>query len=98
MAKRKVKAQAPAKAKFLASVTASEAVGTGVGAVAGVVAAREPIELIMGARLARQLGISAVTFWRWRKAKGFPPGKRIRRRVYFSHAAVVAWLALQEAA
>jgi hypothetical protein len=35
------------------------------------------IDLIMGARLARLLGISAVTFWRWRKMEGFPAGLRM---------------------
>jgi predicted DNA-binding transcriptional regulator AlpA len=49
------------------------------------------IDLIMGARLARQLGISPTTFWRWRKAEGFPKGRRIRNHVFFSQSAVLAW-------
>jgi predicted DNA-binding transcriptional regulator AlpA len=56
------------------------------------------IELIMGARLARKLGISSVTFWRWRQMKGFPAGLRIRNHVYFSPADVQAWLDRQEKA
>jgi predicted DNA-binding transcriptional regulator AlpA len=55
-----------------------------------------PIDLIMGARLAGQLGISAVTLWRWRKIADFPSGHRIRNHVYFSQAAVMAWLDRQE--
>jgi predicted DNA-binding transcriptional regulator AlpA len=54
------------------------------------------VDLIMGARLALQLGISPVTFWRWRKMENFPPGRRIRNHVYFSQAAVLAWLDCQE--
>jgi predicted DNA-binding transcriptional regulator AlpA len=56
------------------------------------------IDLIMAARLARQLGISAVTLWRCRKGEGFPPGRRIRNHVYFSQAAVLAWLDRQQQA
>ena len=54
------------------------------------------IDLIMGARLARQLGISAVTFWRWRQMEGFPAGLRIRNHVYFSQADVHGWLRQQQ--
>lgn len=50
------------------------------------------LDLIMAARLARQLGISAVTLWRWRNTEDFPPGRRIRNHVYFSRADVQAWL------
>jgi predicted DNA-binding transcriptional regulator AlpA len=59
---------------------------------------RGTIDLIMGARLARQLGISPVTFWRWRKMDGFPSGRRIRNHVYFSRADVLAWLDCQQQA
>jgi predicted DNA-binding transcriptional regulator AlpA len=54
------------------------------------------IDLIMAARLARQLGISTVTLWRWRNTEGFPLGRRIRNHVYFSQAAVLAWLNRQQ--
>jgi predicted DNA-binding transcriptional regulator AlpA len=56
------------------------------------------IDLIMGARLARQLGISTTTFWRWRKMEDFPAGRRIRNHVYFSQSAVLAWLDRQQQA
>ena len=56
------------------------------------------IDLIMAARLARQLGISTVTFWRWRQMEDFPPGRRIRQHVYFSQAEVLAWLDRQQQA
>jgi predicted DNA-binding transcriptional regulator AlpA len=56
------------------------------------------IDLIMGARLARQLGISTTTFWRWRKMEDFPAGRRIRNHVYFSQSAVLAWLDRQQEA
>jgi predicted DNA-binding transcriptional regulator AlpA len=56
----------------------------------------QPIELIMAARLARQLGISAVTFWRWRQMEGFPAGLRLRNHVYFSQADVQGWLRQQQ--
>jgi predicted DNA-binding transcriptional regulator AlpA len=56
------------------------------------------IDLIMAARLARQLGISAVTLWRWRNTEGFPQGRRIRNHVYFSRAAVLEWLERQQQA
>jgi predicted DNA-binding transcriptional regulator AlpA len=52
----------------------------------------------MSARLARQLGISPVTFWRWRKMEDFPAGRRIRNHVYFSQSAVLAWLDRQQQA
>ena len=58
----------------------------------------QPIELIMAARLARQLGISAVTFWRWRQMEGFPAGLKIRNHVYFSPGDVKEWLSRQERA
>jgi predicted DNA-binding transcriptional regulator AlpA len=54
------------------------------------------IDLIMGARLARQLGISPTTFWRWRKVEGFPKGRRIRNHVFFSQSAVLAWVDRQQ--
>jgi predicted DNA-binding transcriptional regulator AlpA len=60
--------------------------------------AQSPIDLIMSARLARQLGISPVTFWRWRKMEDFPAGRRIRNHVYFSQSAVLAWLDRQQQA
>jgi predicted DNA-binding transcriptional regulator AlpA len=56
------------------------------------------IDLIMGARLARLLGISTTTFWRWRKMEDFPTGRRIRNHVYFSRSAVLAWLDRQQQA
>jgi predicted DNA-binding transcriptional regulator AlpA len=56
------------------------------------------IDLIMGARLARQLGIATTTFWRWRKMEDFPAGRRIRNHVYFSQSAVLAWLDRQQQA
>ena len=57
---------------------------------------QNPIDLMMSARLARQLGISPVTFWRWRKMEDFPAGRRIRNHVYFSQSAVLAWLDRQQ--
>jgi predicted DNA-binding transcriptional regulator AlpA len=57
-----------------------------------------PIDLIMGARLARQLGISTTTFWRWRKIEGFPAGRRIRHHIYFSQSKVLAWIDRQQSA
>jgi len=57
----------------------------------------ESLDWIMGARLARQLGISATTFWRWRKTAGFPTGRRIRNHVYFSRSDVQAWIDSQQA-
>jgi predicted DNA-binding transcriptional regulator AlpA len=56
------------------------------------------IDLIMGARLARQLGISSVTLWRWRKMADFPAARQIRQHVYFSQAEVAAWINRQQAA
>jgi len=56
------------------------------------------IDLIMGARLARQLGISTTTFWRWRKLDDFPAGRRIRQHIYFSRSEVLDWLDRQQQA
>lgn len=69
-----------------------------IPAPAPTVTERTPIDLIMGARLARQLNVSSVTLWRWRKAGDFPAGRRINGHVYFSQSAVLAWLAEQQAA
>jgi predicted DNA-binding transcriptional regulator AlpA len=55
-------------------------------------------DLIMGARLARQLGISPVTLWKWRQKPDFPTGRRIGQRVFFSVPEVQAWLDHQQAA
>jgi predicted DNA-binding transcriptional regulator AlpA len=41
------------------------------------------------------LGISAPTLFRWRKAGGFPIGKRINGRLYFLLTEVEAWFAEQ---
>ncbi|MGB6660467.1 MAG: helix-turn-helix domain-containing protein [Xanthobacteraceae bacterium] len=54
------------------------------------------IDLVMGARLARQLGISPTTFWRWRQMAGFPKGLRIRQHNYFSRSAVMSWIDQQQ--
>lgn len=59
---------------------------------------RSAIDLMMGARLARALGIAPVTLWKWRKKPGFPTGRRIGQRVYFSVPEVQAWLDQQQAA
>lgn len=59
---------------------------------------RSQIDLIMGARLARQLGISSVTLWRWRKMPDFPAARQIRQHVYFSQAEVAAWIDRQQQA
>jgi predicted DNA-binding transcriptional regulator AlpA len=56
------------------------------------------LDLVIAARLSRELGISVVTFWRWRHADGFPAGRRINRRVYFSRREVVVWLNRQAVA
>jgi predicted DNA-binding transcriptional regulator AlpA len=55
-------------------------------------------DLEIAARLSRELGVSAVTFWRWRHSAGFPPGTRINRRIYFSRSAIRAWLDSQQQA
>lgn len=55
-------------------------------------------DLVIAARLSRELGISAVTLWRWRRLPGFPVGTRINQRVYFSRLAVREWLYTQEQA
>ena len=54
-------------------------------------------QLIPAPKLRAQLGISAVTLWRWRHEKegGFPVAKLINRRLYFPLAAVTTWLARQ---
>jgi predicted DNA-binding transcriptional regulator AlpA len=55
---------------------------------------------IPGPRVRQQLGISAVTLWRWRQDNqiNFPPGKRIKGRLYFSQADISNWLASREVA
>jgi predicted DNA-binding transcriptional regulator AlpA len=59
-------------------------------------AAATKFDLVIAARLSRELGISAVSLWRWRRLRGFPAGTRINRRVYFSRSAVREWLASQQ--
>jgi predicted DNA-binding transcriptional regulator AlpA len=56
------------------------------------------IDLIMAARLARALGISAVTLWRWRRMAGFPAPRKIRQHVYFSQREVLTWIDGQQQA
>lgn len=56
------------------------------------------LDLVIAARMSRELGISPVTFWRWRRSLGFPPGTRINRRVYFSRSAIRDWLDRQQRA
>jgi predicted DNA-binding transcriptional regulator AlpA len=55
-------------------------------------------DLVIAARLSRELGISTVSLWRWRHLPGFPTGTRIHRRVYFSRLAVREWLASKQQA
>jgi predicted DNA-binding transcriptional regulator AlpA len=56
------------------------------------------VDLIMAARLARRLGVSPVTFWRWRKMPGFPVGRRLCNHVYYSVSEVMAWIDGQQQA
>jgi predicted DNA-binding transcriptional regulator AlpA len=55
------------------------------------------VEFIPGPKLRAQLGISAVTLWRWRhdQTSAFPSPKMINGRLYFPADAVMAWLAKQ---
>ncbi len=55
-------------------------------------------DLEIAARLSRELGVSVVTFWRWRQSSGFPTGTRINRRIYFSRSAIREWLDRQQQA
>jgi predicted DNA-binding transcriptional regulator AlpA len=57
-------------------------------------------EFVPGPKLRKQLGISAVTLWRWRhdEALGFPPAKSIKGRLYFPLGPVTDWLARQQQA
>jgi len=56
------------------------------------------LDLVIATRMSRELGISPVTFWRWRHSLGFPPGTRINRRIYFSRSAIRGWLDRQQQA
>jgi predicted DNA-binding transcriptional regulator AlpA len=60
--------------------------------------AARKFDLEIAARLSRELGVSAVTFWRWRQSSQFPPGTRINRRIYFSRSAIRDWLERQQQA
>ncbi len=55
-------------------------------------------DLVIAARLSRELGVSPVTLWRWRRSPGFPPSTPINRRVYFSRSAISDWLDRQRQA
>jgi predicted DNA-binding transcriptional regulator AlpA len=59
-------------------------------------AAATKFDLEIATRLSRELGVSPVTFWRWRHLPGFPPGTRINRRIYFSRSAIREWLDKQQ--
>jgi predicted DNA-binding transcriptional regulator AlpA len=74
------------------------AISAAVSLATGTPQPQNPAEfdLVIAARLSRELGISPVSLWRWRRSRGFPPGTRINRRVYFSRSAVREWLASQQ--
>jgi predicted DNA-binding transcriptional regulator AlpA len=65
------------------------------GEVSGSVE-HDQIDLIMGARLARQLGISPTTFWRLAKVERFPKVVGFRNHAFFSQSAVLAWIDRQQ--
>jgi predicted DNA-binding transcriptional regulator AlpA len=54
----------------------------------------EESDYLGGAALARMLGISTMTLWRWERDPelGFPLPTVIRERKYWSRAAVVKWM------
>jgi predicted DNA-binding transcriptional regulator AlpA len=66
-------------------------------AEAGPTAQANANEFIPGPKLRANLGISAVTLWRWRhnEESGFPIPKVIKGRLYFPLSAVTVWLAKQ---
>ena len=55
-------------------------------------------DLIPGPKLRANLGISAVTLWRWRQKNGFPTAKSINGRLYFPCHEIEAWIEAQPAA
>ena len=54
--------------------------------------ASDAIEYVPAPTLRRRMGISAPTLWRWRRLADFPPPVVIRRRNYYSTAAIAAWI------
>jgi hypothetical protein len=83
---RKQKRSAPRVTKVGGKVVALARRGAALPADSDVWLPAPKIRRLLG-------GISPVTFWRWRHNPrlGFPPGRRINNRWYFSRAAVCAW-------
>jgi predicted DNA-binding transcriptional regulator AlpA len=50
---------------------------------------------VTGPTLRKNLNIGRTTLWRWRMYGGFPVGKRVNGRLYFSGNEVDAWLEAQ---
>ena len=50
------------------------------------------LALISQPEVLKLFGVSPMTLWRWRKAKGFPPEVRVASRVYFRRADVAQFL------
>ena len=50
------------------------------------------LALISQPEVIKLFGVSPMTLWRWRKAKGFLPEVRVASRVYFRRADVAKFL------
>lgn len=50
------------------------------------------LALISQPEVLKLFGVSPMTLWRWRKAKGFPPEVRVASRVYFRRSDVAKFL------